>query len=87
MADVTLEAQLSSCSSGEIGKGQGIKIMTNVFWLAVPAVLGLSLLLFSEHRQHVLDFLPFLILLAYPLMHLFIRHGPSSGARHDPTHG
>jgi hypothetical protein len=68
-----------------------LKITINVLWLAVPAVTGLGLLLFSDHRQHVLDFLPFLILLSCPLMHLFMRHGPDRNAhnapRQDLTHG
>lgn len=54
----------------------------NLLWLVIPATLGLMLLLFSGRRQHALDFLPFLILLACPLMHLFMRHG-SSARSHD----
>lgn len=52
-----------------------MRITINLLWLAIPAVAGLALLLVSEHRQHVLDFLPFLILLSCPLMHLFMHHG------------
>ena len=33
------------------------------------------LLLFTEHRAHVLGILPYLFLLACPLMHLFMHHG------------
>lgn len=32
-------------------------------------------LLFSEHRAHLLGVLPYLFLLACPLMHLFMHHG------------
>jgi len=32
------------------------------------------LLLATEHRAHVLGILPYLILLACPLMHLFMHH-------------
>ena len=39
--------------------------------------------LFTEHRAHLLGFLPFLIFLACPLMHSF-HHGSNGG--HD-THG
>ena len=37
--------------------------------------------LLSEHRAHALGFLPFLILLACPLMHLFMHggHGAHGG--------
>lgn len=48
------------------------------------------LLLFTEHRAHVLGMLPFLILLACPLMHLFMHHGHGNHAhsnREDETSG
>lgn len=32
-------------------------------------------LMFTEHRAHVLGALPFLLLLSCPLMHLFMHHG------------
>jgi len=31
--------------------------------------------LFAEHRAHLLGALPFLLLFACPLMHLFMHHG------------
>ena len=40
-------------------------------------------LLFTEHRAHVLGVLPYLFLLACPLMHLFMHHGHGSHASHD----
>ena len=46
-----------------------MKITINIPWLVIPAAIGLGLLLLTDHRRHVLDFLPFLILLACPLMH------------------
>lgn len=33
--------------------------------------------LWSEHRAHVMGWLPYLLLLACPLMHLFHHHGHS----------
>lgn len=56
-----------------------MRIRINMLWLIIPAVLGLALLLLTDHRQHRLDFLPFLILLACPMMHLFMHHGHSAG--------
>jgi hypothetical protein len=56
-----------------------MKITINILWLAIPAAIGLGLLLLTDHREHVLDFLPFLILLVCPLMHLFMHHGSGSG--------
>jgi hypothetical protein len=40
-------------------------------------------LLFTEHRAHVLGILPYLFLLACPLMHLFMHHGHGD---HDSHH-
>lgn len=44
-------------------------------------LLAAFLLLFTEHRAHVLGFLPYVLLLACPLMHLFMHHG-----RHEQHH-
>lgn len=42
--------------------------------------------LFTEHRAHLLGWLPYLIFLACPLMHLFHRnHGGSAHADHRST--
>lgn len=57
----------------------------NIFWLIIPAILGMALLLLTDHRQHLLDFLPFLILLACPLMHLFMHHGHGARSRDHPS--
>ena len=46
---------------------------------AVFAIIG-GYFLFVEHRAHVLPYLPWLILLACPLMHLFM-HGGHGGHR------
>lgn len=62
-----------------------MKITINLLWLLVPATIGLALLLSSDHRQHALDFLPFLILLACPLMHLFMHHGPNAKSHDRPS--
>ena len=46
------------------------------------------LLLFTEHRAHVLGILPYLILLACPLMHLFMHHehGQDGNGSHRHNH-
>ena len=46
-----------------------------IFWgfLAIAAYF-----LLTEHRAHVFQYLPFLLLLACPLMHLFHGHGNHS---------
>jgi len=50
---------------------------------AVFAIIG-GYFLFAEHRAHVIPYLPWLILLACPLMHLFM-HGGHGG--HGGHHG
>jgi len=42
-------------------------------------------LLFTEHRAHVLGILPYLFLLACPLMHLFMHH--DHGSHHHEEKG
>lgn len=45
--------------------------------LVLGAVAGFFLL--TEHRAHVLGVLPYLLILACPLMHLFMHHGHGQG--------
>ena len=40
--------------------------------------------LFSEHRAHFIAFLPYLLLAACPLMHLFHGHGRHGGQTNRP---
>jgi hypothetical protein len=47
--------------------------------------LIVATLFIYEHRIHVLGFLPFLFLLACPLMHLFMHHG--HGHHHGQARG
>lgn len=51
-----------------------------VFWgfIAIAAFF-----LFSEHRAHALGALPFLLLLACPIMHIFMHRDHGKGHRHD----
>lgn len=44
-------------------------------------------LLFTEHRVHVLGILPYLFLLACPLMHLFMHHDHGGNGQHKHNHG
>ena len=50
---------------------------------AVFAIVG-AFFLIAEHRAHVFSFLPWLILLACPLMHMFMHGGHGS---HSSDHG
>lgn len=49
--------------------------------LMVVALVG-SFFLYTEHRAHLFGALPFLLVLACPLMHVFMHHGQSRG--HSP---
>jgi hypothetical protein len=63
-----------------------------IFWFTPRglAVLGLvsaaTYFLLMEHRQHVWQYLPFLILLACPFMHLFMHGGHGDHGSHG-EHG
>ncbi len=49
-------------------------------WLVLAGVAGW--LLWAEHRAHLLGALPYLLLLACPLMHVFMHRGHGHGHRH-----
>ena len=53
----------------------------NWFFLGFLAIAAYFLL--TEHRAHVVPYLPFLLLLACPLMHLFMHHGHSGHGGHE----
>ncbi len=53
----------------------------SIGWLVIGAVAAYFLL--TEHLAHVVGALPFLLLAACPLMHLFMHHGHDG---HDPHH-
>jgi hypothetical protein len=50
-----------------------------VYW--VFAAVG-AYYLVTRHSAHLLDYLPYVLLMACPLMHLFHRHG-GHGSQHD----
>ena len=54
-------------------------------WLALAAVAGWFLL--TEHRAHLFGVLPWLLLLACPLMHVFMHRGYHGHRRHSPDAG
>lgn len=52
-------------------------------WVLYGFLAVAGFFLFTEHRAHVLGILPYLLLLACPLMHLFMHHGHHD---HDEHH-
>ena len=59
-------------------------------WVLCVFVAAALYLLLSEHQAHALPYLPYLILIACPLMHLFMHgghHGHHHEARKDVTQG
>jgi hypothetical protein len=51
--------------------------------LAFLAIAGFAL--FTEHRAHALGVLPWLLLLACPLLHVFMHGGHGGHARRDAS--
>ena len=56
-----------------------------IAWIVLAGVAGWFL--WAEHRAHLLGALPYLIILACPLMHLFMHRGHRQGGQHSGHHG
>jgi len=57
--------------------------MTPIAWLGLCLGLAaLAFFLWTEHRAHLLGWLPYIILLACPLLHVFMHGGHGHGS-HD----
>lgn len=52
-------------------------------WILLVFLAMAAFYLFTEHRAHLFGALPFLLLLACPLMHLFMHHGHGAHGGHD----
>lgn len=48
-------------------------------WVLIGFALIAGYFLLTEHRAHVVQYLPFLLILACPLLHLFHGHGGHGG--------
>lgn len=51
-------------------------------WVFYGFLAIAGFLLFTEHRAHLLGILPYLFLLACPLMHRFMHHGHGGHGQH-----
>ena len=56
------------------------------FWVFIAFGLMAVVLLWQEHRAHLLGVIPYLILFACPLMHLLHRHGHRHGGNTEEEH-
>ncbi len=55
-------------------------------WGAIALIGAASYFLITEHREHVFEYLPYLILLLCPVMHLFMHHGHGHHNNNDVQH-
>ena len=56
-------------------------------WVFVAFLAIAVFFLVTEHRAHLFGALPFLLLLACPLMHMFMHHGHGAHGGHDENTG
>ncbi|WP_136416723.1 DUF2933 domain-containing protein [Herbaspirillum sp. ST 5-3] len=54
-------------------------------WVLIGFLAIGAFFLFTEHRAHLFGFLPWLLILACPLMHLFHGHGGHGGNNDNRT--
>lgn len=59
-------------------------VQVNLAVLAFFAIAAFFLL--TEHRAHLFGALPFLLLLACPLLHSFMHRGHGGNGEHQPPH-
>jgi len=65
------------------GNWRAVLVGTPMGWIVTLALAALGVYLFATHTGHVITALPYLLLLACPLMHLFMHggHGHHHGQR------
>lgn len=69
---------------GRSGNGNGIQnwLLSRTGIATIVALSVLGFLVYTGHSAHLLGLLPYLLILACPLMHIFM-HGGHGGHRHD----
>ena len=72
-----------SHNHGTSQPGNGLQKTSRYVFLGFVAVAAFYLI--AEHRAHVIPFLPFLLLAACPLMHIFMHRGHDHGGRGDES--
>ncbi|HKS56480.1 MAG TPA: DUF2933 domain-containing protein [Steroidobacteraceae bacterium] len=66
---------------GTSQSSNGLQKTSRYVFFGFVAVAAFYLL--TEHRAHVIPFLPFVLLAACPLMHIFMHRGHKPGTRDD----
>ena len=64
----------------------GNKTKSRARWVFIAFVLIMAYLLISEHQAHFVQALPYLLLLACPLLHVFMHGGHGSHGGHGHRH-
>lgn len=70
-------------SHGNRGATPGSFFASRGFFVLLAFLAMALVLLFSEHRAHFLGVLPFLFILACPLLHMFMHGGHGSHGSDD----
>jgi hypothetical protein len=73
-------------STGEHRHEMGCAGHSRWTWFFVAFAVLALVLLWQEHRVHMLGILPYLILLACPLIHLFMHGGHGRRGPHGEDH-
>jgi hypothetical protein len=63
------------------------KLKFKANWVLAGFLAIAGFFLIAEHKAHVLLFLPFVLLLACPLMHVFMHRGHGDHDDHQHRHG
>jgi hypothetical protein len=71
----------------EHGGGGGDATARRAKWVWIGFAVVAAVFLWTEHRAHLLGWLPFLLLAACPLLHLFMHGGHGHGGRGGEGHG
>lgn len=64
--------------------GDALRTVARSKLVMIGFLLVIAYFLWTEHRAHVIQFLPFLLLAACPLMHIFMHGGHGHGHGHRP---
>lgn len=70
--------------SQDVKRRRGFNSTSNFVLVMFLAIAGFFL--FTEHRAHLFGWLPFLILLACPLLHVFMHRGHSDDHEQHGAH-